>query len=216
MGKYLKRLQTRQELKVGSDLRQRVLGAKDWRSLEAVIRAAETACKHGELTAEVVEQIALMAQQKAREVPEDTGEKCLSSLFADGPVHRCRSRVLDEDVLFVADGTEVPANDKLVVYRQSELNQVVGMTPEQLRGIHVAKKLFNGTIKAENSAGNENVIWAHELLEDVQTPSAGACGACGKDAWWTKVCGERVCGVCHPQPMSSAIKERRRPLIAHK
>jgi hypothetical protein len=64
---------------------------------------------------------------------------------------------LDEDVLFVADGTEVPANNKLVVYRQSELNQVVGMRPEQLRGVHLAKKLFNGTIEAVNSAGNENV-----------------------------------------------------------
>jgi hypothetical protein len=29
------------------------------------------------------------------------------------------------------------------------------------------------------------------------------CWACGKDAWWTKTCGERVCGVCHPSPVVS-------------
>jgi hypothetical protein len=34
-----------------------------------------------------------------------------------------------------------------------------------------------------------------ELFEDV-------CWACGKDAWWTKTCGERVCGVCHPKPLA--------------
>ncbi len=27
-----------------------------------------------------------------------------------------------------------------------------------------------------------------------------ACWACGNDAWWSKSCGERVCGICHPRP----------------
>ena len=37
-----------------------------------------------------------------------------------------------------------------------------------------------------------------EFFDDV-------CGACGKDAWWTKACGERVCGVCHPRTDAQAF-----------
>lgn len=79
-------------------------------------------------------------------LPEEAGKLRLSDLFRRGPVHQVRSRVLGEDVLFAADNAEIPPDNALVVYRESELRQVVGRSPEEMRKIHLVKKMIDGEI----------------------------------------------------------------------
>ena len=66
-------------------------------------------------------------------------------LFREVPVHRVRSRVLGEDVLWAADDAEVPDTD-LVVYRASELAALDGLDPDALRKIHDVKKELDGEV----------------------------------------------------------------------
>lgn len=120
--------------------------AQTWRDLERALDDAQVAYERGELITEAVAQIALMAQQKATTLPEDASEESLSELFADGPIRRCHSRVLGEDVLFVADDAEVPPGNDLMVYQQSELAQVVSLTPEALKAVHAAKVALGGEV----------------------------------------------------------------------
>lgn len=54
---------------VPNALQQQVLEAQDWRDLEAVILTAEAAYQRGEMTASTVEQIAVLVNQKSRELP---------------------------------------------------------------------------------------------------------------------------------------------------
>ena len=42
-----------------------------------------------------------------------------------------------------------------------------------------------------------------EGLKDAKTPAA--CRCCGRSAWWTKASGQRVCGVCHPEPRQPQV-----------
>jgi len=72
-------------------------------------------------------------------------EQRLSDLFREVPVHRVRSRVLGEDVLWAADDAEVPDTD-LVVYRASELAALDGLDPDALRKIHDVKKELDGEV----------------------------------------------------------------------
>ena len=44
----------------------------------------------------------------------------------------------------------------------------------------------------------EPMIWAVDLL--AKKPAAETCYCCGQTAWWTKASGQKVCGVCHPDP----------------
>ena len=53
------------------------------------------------------------------------------------------------------------------------------------------------------------IIWAEDLLPGPQNGDADACPCCGKIAWWTKITGQRVCGVCHPKPV---IRAHRNPV----
>ena len=55
---------------------------------------------------------------------------------------------------------------------------------------------------SEPASDREPMIWAADLL--AQTPAAERCRCCGKAAWWTKDSGQRVCGVCHPDPRREA------------
>jgi hypothetical protein len=151
----------------------------------------------------VVEQGAVKAipmVEKRSDDIEDAYNLRMSDLFREGPIRRVKSRVLNEDVLFVADGAEVPANNELVVYLESELRLVIGMSPELLRAVHLTKKVFDGLLEGESAEHSENVIWAHELIGDIQETISDACRVCFHDKWWAKADGERVCGVCHPQP----------------
>ena len=42
------------------------------------------------------------------------------------------------------------------------------------------------------------VIWADDLL--APAPAAETCRCCGQAAWWKKASGQRMCGICHPDP----------------
>ena len=53
-------------------------------------------------------------------------------------------------------------------------------------------------IKRWPAVGEPEIIWAVDLL--AKKPAAEVCRCCGKVAWWTKASGQRVCGVCHPDP----------------
>ena len=66
--------------------------------------------------------------------------------MSEGKTARVHSRVLCEDVLFAADVAEIPLDNHLVVYREAELRELVGKTPEQLRKIHEVKKGIDGEI----------------------------------------------------------------------
>jgi len=77
----------------------------------------------------------------------------LSELLCAYPVVRVQSQVLREDVLWVADDVEIPADNDLVVYRETELRQLVGKTPTQLRAIHAVKRAIDGEIVAPDGFG---------------------------------------------------------------
>ena len=70
----------------------------------------------------------------------------LSELFLSEPIQVVRSRVLGEAVLWAADNAEIPADNDLVVYRESELRELVGCEPEVLRAIHKVKSDLDGEI----------------------------------------------------------------------
>jgi len=70
----------------------------------------------------------------------------LSELLCAYPVVRVQSQVVGEDVLWVADDVEIPADNDLVVYREAELRELVGKTPEDLRRIHEVKKGIDGEV----------------------------------------------------------------------
>tara|TARA_Y100001951_G_scaffold99951_1_gene102628 strand:+ start:272 stop:538 length:267 start_codon:yes stop_codon:yes gene_type:complete len=75
----------------------------------------------------------------------------LSEFLAERGVARVNSKVLGEDVLFAADDAEIPSDNDLVVYCESELRELVGKTPQQLKSIHDVKKAFEGDIKKERA-----------------------------------------------------------------
>ena len=80
------------------------------------------------------------------EEAEQTTAPSLSDLFAEKPIHLVRSRILGEDVLFATDDAAIPTDNKLVVYRESELRATVGVDPIQLRAIHAVKRRLDGEV----------------------------------------------------------------------
>ena len=61
-----------------------------------------------------------------------------------------------EDVLFAADDAEIPLGNDLMVYREAELRELVGKTPEQLRKIHEVKKKIDGDIRLPDASDFSN------------------------------------------------------------
>ena len=72
----------------------------------------------------------------------------LSKLLSRTNSVRVRSRVLGEDVIWIADDRQEPdlLRQTGVVYRESELRQLVGVSPEKLRRIHATKKALDGQV----------------------------------------------------------------------
>ena len=74
-------------------------------------------------------------------------EMTLEDFSHAGLVVRVRSRLLEEEVLFVSDNVkDLEAEDELVVYRAGELRRLVLLPVECLRTVHRVKKLFSGTV----------------------------------------------------------------------
>lgn len=180
------------------ELHQRIQQATTWTDLEAVLDDAQQQFQAGELTAEDVERLAEIAQQEALTLPENVDQLRLSQLFSETPVRRVRSEVLGEVILFAADHATIPEDNSLVIYRQSELKQLVGCSPERLRAIHASKQVLDGELVEVVDHGGK-AIWAEDLLEVAQV-EPGRCPTCHRTEWWTKDSGERICGICHPRP----------------
>ena len=127
-------------------LRRCIQQACDWQDLEEALGQVQAHFEAGQLSQDQAEGLAAMAGQEAQVLSQQADEAQLGGLFRRRPVHRCRSRLLGEGVLFVADGTQVPADNNLVVYRESELRKLTGKSPAQLQAIHLAKKVFDGEV----------------------------------------------------------------------
>ena len=128
------------------DLEQAIRQAQDWESLGTALERAQTAFERGELDAETVERLAVMAQQEAHGMPEPAEGLRLSELFREQPIRRVYSKILAEVVVFAADGADVPADTPGIVYRASELRHLVACPPEHLRRIHAVKHAFDGEL----------------------------------------------------------------------
>ena len=61
---------------------------------------------------------------------------------------RVRSEVLDEVVVFASDNASVDPGERRVVYRASELNELLGLDRQSLKRIHAVKRTFRGSVRA--------------------------------------------------------------------
>jgi hypothetical protein len=113
---------------VAQALEQAIRRAVDRQGLEAVLVRVQQAFEAGQLS-----------QAQALR---------LGDLLARQPMVRLRSRLLGEVVLLAADDAQVPADNGLVVYRASELPQVVGRAPAEVRAIHAVKAALDGEVVA--------------------------------------------------------------------
>lgn len=133
---------------------QAIHQAVSWSALEAILDDVQTAYQIGDLSQDEAENLGQLAMQKAHMLPE-TAEAApplrLSELFAADPVRRVWSAVLEEEVLFLADGAKEPEGNTLIIYRQSELHHLVGVKPTQLKAAHLAKKMFDGEVLSEDA-----------------------------------------------------------------
>ena len=132
---------------------QALLGASTWQDLSVVLEQVQAAFEADEMDQDTAEELAQVATQEAEKRPDDAKERRLADLFHEGQICRVYSRILGEEVLFVADGVEVPANNTLTVYRTSELQQLVGMKPEALCRIHASKVALEGEVIKNISSG---------------------------------------------------------------
>ena len=175
---------------------QAIEQAQSWADLSALCKQIDEAYHEGQLSGNEVETLTAHVTQKSSELPEPEPQQRLSSLLADKPIQRVRSAVLGEDVLWAADTAEIPKDNALVVYRESELRELVGRSPDALRAIHRCKRCLDMEL-VEPCAEEGERIDAETLLGHTEDDS---CYACGKSNWWTKANGQRMCCVCHPKP----------------
>ena len=61
------------------------------------------------------------------------------------PVVRVRSRLLGEVVVWVADSADMPEGTE-VVYRETELSRMEGLSPTEVRTIHEVKRALDGEL----------------------------------------------------------------------
>jgi len=114
--------------------------------LEPLLDQVQAAYEQGALTQEEAEGLALAARDRARLIPATIEEMPLSLFAGSGLVLQVRSRVLDEVVLWAADNAQLPAENTKVVYRATELKEVVGMPAAQLQRLHLVKKDLDGEV----------------------------------------------------------------------
>ena len=127
-------------------LRRAIRHARDWHDLEVTLLQVQAAFEAGEVSQEQAEGLAAMAAQEAQVLPEEASGERLSALLRRQPVVQVNSKVLGEMVLWAADNAQVPADNTLVVYREAELRQMAGRSPEELRAIHATKKALDGEV----------------------------------------------------------------------
>ena len=107
------------------------------KALRSLQKAEETKAKETPAPAELV------AVPGFRTVEEMT----LEAFSRAGLVVRVKSRLLEEEVLFVSDDVKaLDARDGLAVYRAEELVHLVHLPAEAVRKVHRLKKLFSGIV----------------------------------------------------------------------
>ncbi|MDA0337103.1 MAG: hypothetical protein O2782_18225 [bacterium] len=127
-------------------LREQVRQARDWVILYAILDEAQAAYDAGEVTLEEVESLAGYAVETSLQVPEHDEDGLLSALLARQPIVRVRSRLLGEVVVWVSDAVEITEEVAEIVYRESELRQMVGQSPDEVRAIHALKRALDGEL----------------------------------------------------------------------
>jgi len=136
--------------KPSQSLEERVRFAHSEEELEQLVDEIQAGYEVGHLAQDQVEHLAVLARQQVHGLPEVAEEERLGDLLRRQPVVQVYSRLLDEDVLWAADDTQVPEDNQLVVYRESELHLVVGRTPAQVQAIHAVKVIFDGQLVGDD------------------------------------------------------------------
>ena len=108
--------------------------------LDSAIEAVDSAFVTSEINQEEAEALAQAATEKSRQIPASVEEMPLEDFASSGLVKEVKSKVLGETVIWAADNAQVPPETDQVIYRASELKELVGVPPEQLRKIHMLKK----------------------------------------------------------------------------
>ena len=108
--------------------------------LDSTIEAVDSAFVQGKITQEEAEALAQAATEKSRQIPASVEEMPLEDFASSGLVKEVKSKVLGETVIWAADNAQVPPETDQVIYRASELKELAGISPEQLRKIHMLKK----------------------------------------------------------------------------
>ena len=169
------------------------------KDLDSTIEAVDSAFVQGEITQEEAEALAQAATEKSRQIPASIEEMPLAEFASSGLVKKVKSKVLGETVIWAADNAQVPPETDQVIYRASELKELVGVPPEQLRKIHLLKKTRDWEVVNMEDGDEFQKIPAEQLL-DPQTFGPGKiCWACKKNNWRDNG-GRLVCAICHPQP----------------
>jgi len=118
---------------------------------EGAVLSCHSLAEHQETTQANHSLVDHEAARRTPSLPAGSDEPAplrLRDLFKQKPLHRVRSRVPGEDILFAADDAQIPPDNSLVAYRESELRQLVGLTPEEIRRIHAVKKALDGEVVA--------------------------------------------------------------------
>ena len=76
----------------------------------------------------------------------DLEELAISDLLARQPVVRVRSHILGTIVVWAADNALIAADVDEVIYRETELRQLQGLSPAELRAVHMAKTNLDGEV----------------------------------------------------------------------
>lgn|GEM_PF-5090033 len=72
---------------------------------------------------------------------------------------------------------------------------------ERSRQLHRAEGTTVSLKSAAAAVPDDNAVRVYPSdIRLILVAELGACSCCGKAQWWTKSCGQRVCGICHPNP----------------
>lgn len=73
------------------------------------------------------------------------------------------SELLGERVIFASDNARLPpADSERVVYRAEELRELLGLAPEELRRVHLVKRVFRGAVSLGRSIPGERLSETRE------------------------------------------------------
>ena len=121
-------------------LYQSVQSASVWNDIEKKLHKITKAYRQGEVNQATAEMLTHAAIEKSRQIPASIEEMPLENFASSGLVKEVKSKLLGETVIWAADNAQVPPETDQVIYRASELKELAGISPEQLRKIHMLKK----------------------------------------------------------------------------